>query len=201
MGAAMTRYLVASKNQGKVKEMKALLAPLMIEIVSLDETPDAPEVPETGNTFVENAVIKATAYARYYGLPAIADDSGLEVDALNGRPGIYSARFAGERASDDENNRKLMEMMRDFPDGDRGCRYVCAIAVASPERLLWTGEGVCKGRLLREPRGRNGFGYDPYFYLAEFGQTMAELAPATKNRISHRAQAMSKLIDYLDRMI
>jgi XTP/dITP diphosphohydrolase len=184
------RLVVATTNPGKLKEIIRLLEGLPIEVLSLADYPAMPEVDETGSTFAENAILKAVHAARFTGEMALADDSGLEVDALGGRPGINSSRFAGPGATDAQRNRLLLEKMKDVPDEERTARFRCVAALASPSEDSQTFDGVCEGRILREPRGDNGFGYDPLFYLPDHGKTMAELPSELKNRISHRAKAM-----------
>ena len=164
-----------------------------IDVLSLDDVPDAPEVVEDGETYQENAVKKATALAKHTGNIALADDSGLEVDALHGAPGVYSARYAGEHASDAERVNKLLEALKDVPDYQRTARFKCAIALASPNCQTQVVVGVCEGRLIRLPRGRYGFGFDPIFVPAGYEKTFAELGEGVKNRISHRAKALHKM--------
>jgi XTP/dITP diphosphohydrolase len=148
-----------------------------------------PESRETADSFAGNAAIKALAAANHTGELAIADDSGLVVDALGGAPGVYSSRFAGEGATDEERNAKVLDLMKDVPDDKRTARFVAVAAVAEPGRLIGTAEGAIEGTITREPRGTNGFGYDPIFYIPELGRTMAELSPEEKNEISHRGKA------------
>ena len=193
----MRRLVIATKNAGKAREMAEALAGIPFGIVSLADYPDAPEVEETGSTFVENATLKATAYARYTGELTLADDSGLEVDALDGAPGVLSSRFA---PTDPERNRRLLDLMRDVGDDKRTARFRCAIAIAEPSPPLTKGgpggvrtcEGTIEGTIAREPKGANGFGYDPVFYLPDLGKHMAELTSSEKNAISHRGKALEK---------
>jgi XTP/dITP diphosphohydrolase len=192
---AIRRLVIATKNAGKSREIAAVLAGLPFEVVSLDEYPDAPEVEETGSTFAENAALKAHAYAAYTGELTLADDSGLEVDALDGAPGVMSSRFA---PSDPERISKLLDLMRDVPDGRRSARFRCAIAVASPEGLVGECEDRVEGIIAHEPKGANGFGYDPVFYVRELGKHMAELTPEHKNAISHRGKALTKAREMLE---
>ena len=187
----MARALViATRNRKKFEEMSAILAGLDVHIRSLEEFGDVPPVPETGQTFKENARAKALAYAKATGEWTLADDSGLEVDALGGRPGILSSRWGGEEGNDQRNNRRLLETLAGHPQETWTARYRCAVAVATPDRVLLVTEGSCEGRITDRPAGTNGFGYDPYFFLPEHGRTMAELAPEMKNRLSHRARAL-----------
>ncbi|HET7649885.1 MAG TPA: RdgB/HAM1 family non-canonical purine NTP pyrophosphatase [Gammaproteobacteria bacterium] len=194
----MTRIVLATGNAGKLRELAAMLAGHGIEVVPQTDFAVA-EAEETGLSFVENAILKARNASRQTGLPAIADDSGLEVDALNGAPGIYSARYAGERATDADNIAKLLEAMRSVPPGQRGARFRCAMVhvrrADDPAPLIC--EGVWPGRILDAPRGSNGFGYDPVFFVTERGCTSAELPPEEKNRLSHRGQALRKLVSAL----
>lgn len=191
------KLVLATKNENKVKEMAQFLAPHDIEVVSLNEFPDLPEIEEGGKTFKDNAVIKATEACMFTGTMALADDSGLEVDCLDGLPGIYSARFAGEDKNDGENNKKLLELMAGTPAEQRTARFKCAMAVATTEGFVYSTEGVCEGVIAEAPRGEGGFGYDPLFYLPEYGKTFAELDLETKNKISHRARALAGVLDII----
>ncbi len=186
------KLVLASRNPGKLRELKALLEPLDIEVVSLEEYPGIPEVVEDGLTFTENAVKKARAVAAATGQVALADDSGLEVDYLNGAPGVFSARFAGEDRDDRANNEKLLHLLAGVPWEKRTARFRCVVAVAFPGGAVYTAEGVCEGMIADEPRGEKGFGYDPLFFVPAFGKTFAQLEPAEKNKISHRAKALRK---------
>lgn len=183
--------VLATRNENKVRELAAMLAGLPIRLESIGSYPDAPDVEETGATFAENAVLKAKAAAQHTGLWAMADDSGLEVDALDGQPGVYSARFAGPGATDADNNEKLLKLMADVPDDRRTARFRCAIALAAPDGRIFVDEGTCEGRIARAPRGEGGFGYDPLFVVPELGRTFAELPAAEKDRISHRGRALT----------
>lgn len=183
--------VLATRNENKVRELAAMLAGLPIRLESIGSYPDAPDVEETGATFAENAVLKAKAAAQHTGLWAMADDSGLEVDALDGQPGVYSARFAGPGATDADNNEKLLKLMADVPDDRRTARFRCAIALAAPDGRIFVDEGTCEGRIARTPRGEGGFGYDPLFVVPELGRTFAELPAAEKDRISHRGRALT----------
>lgn len=191
----MQQIVLASANPGKVRELEALLAPLEMDVVPQTDF-DIPVVEETGGSFVENAIIKARHAARLSGLAAIADDSGLMVDALGGAPGIYSARYAGENASDGENLQLLLDNMRDIPDARRGARFVCLVVYMrdAGDACPLVCEGIWRGRITRAPAGDGGFGYDPIFYVEDCGCTSAELEPAHKNNISHRARAMQMLL-------
>jgi XTP/dITP diphosphohydrolase len=189
------RVVLASANAGKLRELHALLAPCGLDVVPQSRF-DIPSVEETGESFVENAIIKARHAARLSGLPAIADDSGLMVDALDGAPGIRSARYAGDDASDEENLQLLLDNLREVPDARRGARFVCLMVYLNHPRDACpvVCEGIWHGRIAHAPRGEGGFGYDPVFLVEERGCTSAELAPADKNSISHRATAMQALL-------
>lgn len=188
--------VLASGNAGKLRELTRTLAPLPLTLVSQAEF-EVPEVPENGLTFVENALIKARAASRHTGLPAIADDSGLEVDHLGGAPGIYSARYSGQ--GDAGNNARLLRELGDLADAQRGARYQCLLVYLRHERdptpLIC--QGSWEGRILRQPRGDGGFGYDPLFFVPGQNCSAAELDPAVKNRISHRALASARLLQAL----
>jgi len=199
--AALT-LVMATRNAGKVREMAELLRDLKVRLLSLNDFPELPEIPEDGATFADNALAKAQAVARLTGLPALADDSGLEVAALGGRPGVFSARYAQDRTggktpSDEDNWKKLLDELRDVPLGERQARFVCEIALARPNGGLITARGEVAGTIALEPRGTQGFGYDPVFWVPEYQATVAELDPAVKNRISHRGRALKKLKDIL----
>ena len=194
----MKRVVLASGNKGKVREINALLSGLDIEVVPQSDF-DVPEVEETGLTFVENAILKARNAAKHTGLPALADDSGLEVDALLGAPGIYSARYAGAGADDEANLEKLLLELEDVADGERSGRFQCLMVVMAhehdPTPLIC--QGSWEGEITRVPAGDNGFGYDPVFYVPEQACTAAQLEPAVKNRLSHRGQALQCLLQAL----
>jgi XTP/dITP diphosphohydrolase len=193
----MMKLLIATYNPGKVKEYEELLAGLPLELTYPAQEGLHIEVAETGESFAENARLKAIAYARASGLLTLADDSGLEVDALGGEPGIRSARYAGKGASDEERYQLLLEKLQGVPREERTARFRCIIAVATPEGQIHTTEGTCEGIIAFEPKGEHGFGYDPVFYLPKYGKTMAELPPATKNQISHRAGAAQRAREIL----
>jgi len=185
------RVVLATKNKGKVKEFNKYLQEIGWEVISLDQFPEIPAIIEDGNSFSENAIKKATTVMLATGFTAIADDSGIIVDALDGRPGIYSARYAGENATDEENNLKLLAELQAVPDEARTAKFVTSIAFVSPdnnEPIVFNGE--CNGVILNAPIGDGGFGYDPLFYIPSEGQTMAELSLERKNQISHRAMAL-----------
>ncbi|MFQ6040811.1 MAG: XTP/dITP diphosphatase [Candidatus Poribacteria bacterium] len=195
------KLVVATNNPYKVEEIDAILRSLPsseangqnYEILSLRDFPNAPVVAEDGNTFEENAVKKATTIAKHTRLLTLADDSGLEVDALNGEPGVKSARFAGENATDEDRNRKLLNLLKDVPEFNRTARFKCAMALSKPQGDTDVVLGVCEGIIAFEPKGDTGFGYDPIFIVPRYGKTFAELGPAIKNRISHRAIALQKI--------
>lgn len=185
--------VVASRNRKKAVEMMELLKDLGWRVLSMDEAGADIEIEEDGLTFEENSYKKAFQVMKATGKTAIADDSGLEVYALGGRPGVFSARFSGEGATDESNNRKLLEMMKEIPEDERGARFVCAATVVFPDATHFTVTGECEGRILFEPRGTGGFGYDPLFFVPDLGKTFAQLDAGTKNSISHRAKAFFKV--------
>lgn len=189
--------VLATRNRGKVAEIAALLADLNVPVRSLEDFPEVPPLPEEGETFQENAVSKALTVARITGRVAIADDSGLEVDALGGIPGVHSSRFLGEEATDADRNARILELLRGVPSSQRTARFRAVVAVALPSGEVYTFEGVVEGRIAEEPRGEHGFGYDPIFLLPGYGKTFAELGPEVKNRLSHRAQAVSAAREFL----
>ncbi len=185
--------IIATKNRGKVREIRKALKGLRLRIYSLSDFSDVPEIEEDGKSFTENALKKARFYSKYFGKLIIADDSGLEVDSLKGLPGIYSARYAGKGASNRENNRKLLHEMEGIPLSKRGARFKCAMAIVSNEGKEVVAEGSCTGRIGIKEVGKKGFGYDPLFILPQYGKTMAQLSLSEKNRISHRGKALKKL--------
>ena len=191
------KLLVASGNKHKVAEIAVLLQDTAWEVCSLADYPELELPPVDADTFVGNARIKAEAAARATGLWTLADDSGLAVDALDGAPGVYSARYAGEQKDDAANNAKLLEAMRDVPDGQRTARFVCALALVSPQGQTAFTQGYCEGSIIWEERGTMGFGYDPLFLLADGRQTMAELDMDAKNAVSHRAAALRDMLPVL----
>jgi len=192
------KLVLASRNKGKLKELQSLLAGKGVEVLCLDDFQGIPEIRETGTSFRENAVIKAKEASRLTGNLCLADDSGLEVDFLDGAPGVYSSRFAGMEKDDAANNRKLLKLLEGIPAERRTARFRCVIAIASPEGRVETVEGICEGIIGTQPKGTNGFGYDPLFIVAGQGYTMAELAPEVKNRISHRAKALKLAVPLLE---
>ncbi|MEW6130814.1 MAG: XTP/dITP diphosphatase [Acidobacteriota bacterium] len=189
------RLLLATTNEGKIRELRKILGDEGFEVIGLDDLETQDDL-ETGSTFAENALLKARYYHRLSGMPTIADDSGLAVDALNGAPGVYSARFAGVGATDPDRNLKLLEEMKDVPDEKRGAEFVCVAA------FVWEGgekifTGTARGRLTREPRGTGGFGYDPLFFYEPFGKTFAQLTHEEKTAVSHRGKAFQQLTEWL----
>ncbi|MDY0187714.1 MAG: XTP/dITP diphosphatase [Syntrophus sp. (in: bacteria)] len=187
----------ASKNKGKIREVRAILEELDVNLQSLDAYPDAPDVVEDGSSFFENALKKARVISEFTGEIALADDSGLEVDVLNGHPGVYSARFAGEGADDNQNNKKLMELMNGVPAKDRSAAFRCVLVLYHPDGNYESFDGRWDGFIGEKVAGTCGFGYDPVFLLQESGKTVAQLTSEEKNRSSHRAKALHALKDYL----
>lgn len=190
--------VTATKNPGKVRELAALLADLDVRLLSLTDFPELPDIPEEGATFAENARYKAREAARLTGLPALADDSGLEVAALEGRPGVFSARYARDRTAprpptDEDNWRKLLDEMQGVSWERRQARFVCEIALALPDGRLFLARGDCPGYIALQPEGEQGFGYDPVFWLPEYGATMASVGLEVKNAISHRGRALREM--------
>jgi XTP/dITP diphosphohydrolase len=185
----MQKLLVATHNPGKVREYRSLLAELPLEVTYLDAEGITLEVDETGETFAANAILKATTYARTTGLWTWADDSGLEVDALDGAPGVHSARYAGPDATDADRYRKLLDALTGIPWAQRTARFQCVVALADPDGDVKTTEGQCEGVIAFGPIGEHGFGYDPVFYMPDYEATMAQLSPEVKNVVSHRARA------------
>jgi XTP/dITP diphosphohydrolase len=194
------RIVLASSNRGKLRELASLLAPLGFAVVAQSEL-GVETPPETGRTFEENALLKARHAAAATGLPALADDSGIEVDALDGRPGVYSARYAGESASDADNLQKLLRELRDVPPEKRTARYRCVIAFveAAADTAPIVANGTWEGMLIGAPRGSGGFGYDPLFVPNGFTRTAAELEPEEKNSVSHRGEALRALVRALEK--
>ncbi len=193
--------ILASRNPGKAEELRSLLSGLPVEVRGLDEFPGVGEVEEDGETFRDNAVKKALHAARITGLPALADDSGLEVDALGGAPGVRSARYAGDGADDRANNDKLLEALRDVPEAERGAGFRCVIALAWPDGPVETVEGDCRGIIAASPRGSGGFGYDPLFYYPPLKKTFGQLPPEEKHRVSHRGKALRAAAEVIGRRL
>lgn len=195
--APVRELLIASQNPGKLNEMRQLVEGLPLRVVGPGEVGllEAPE--ETGSTFLENATLKARHYSRLSGLPTVADDSGLSVDALDGGPGLYSSRFGGEGASDDERNRLLLEKLRGLPAERRGARFTSAVVLAADAKVLFEAVETVEGRIAEVPSGPNGFGYDPVFFYPPYGRTFGEVPREMKDRVSHRGKAFARLRDWL----
>ncbi|MEH7387871.1 XTP/dITP diphosphatase [Bacillus sp. JJ1521] len=193
----MKEIMIATKNRGKVKEFKDLFASQGVEVKSLLDYPNIEDVEETGETFAENAQLKADTIAKKLHIPVIADDSGLAIDYLDGRPGVYSARYAGEHKNDLDNLNKVLEELKGIPNEKRTARFHCTLALAIPGEETEIVEGTCEGVITEKPVGENGFGYDPIFYVPSKGKTMAELSKDEKNQISHRGNALRKLDELL----
>jgi XTP/dITP diphosphohydrolase len=189
----MQEIIIATKNRGKANEFSEMLEPYGYRVKTLLDIPNSIDVEETGSTFEENAILKAEAISMQYNIITIADDSGLIVDALDGRPGVYSARYAGEEKNDQANMDKVLTEMENIPDSKRTARFYCALAIAIPGSKSITVFGTCEGKILRQPEGTNGFGYDPIFWVPAKGQTLAQLPADEKNEISHRGMALKKL--------
>ena len=200
----MIKLLVATTNQGKFAEVKDFLRQLPLEVLSLSDFATSPKIIEDGATFEENALKKARALAEYSGYLTLADDSGLEVDALNGAPGIYSARYCGEEGNDKKNNEKLMHELREISEEKRTGRFVCALALCAPKShgmKEWTVRDSCEGRISFELKGENGFGYDPLFFYPSLGKTFGEIDRAIKATVSHRGKALKKLAEMLPSLV
>ena len=190
--------VLASRNQKKIKELVTLLSPFGVDIKGLDAFPAIGEIEETGTTFAENALLKASTVSKLTGFVAVADDSGMVVDALGGRPGVYSARYSEEQgrpATDPRNTQKVLDEMANVPDAERTIRFVSVMAAVAPDGTEILAEGLWEGLLTREPLGANGFGYDPVFFDPEIGLTAGQMEPALKNERSHRAKACVKLLE------
>lgn len=196
---SLETIVIATGNKKKLKEIKELLVEFPLEIKSLSEVGlEGLEIIEDGNTFEDNALIKARTVMKKTGFASIADDSGLEVDALEGKPGIYSARFAGEDANDNENNTKLLRLLEDVPEEKRTARFVCAIAVVFPNEESIVTRGTCEGVIGSNLQGQRGFGYDPLFIVPQLDKTFAEIDGEYKNKISHRGSALNKLRELME---
>ena len=193
------KIVFATKNEGKVKEIKEMLTGMNIDLISLNHYNQLPEVNEDGKSFFENALKKAKIISEFTGETVLADDSGLQVDVLNGEPGIYSARFAGNNATDEENNNKLLAKLKDVPQQKRSASFVCSLVLYKKDGSYDSFEGKWEGQIIDERRGENGFGYDPIFYTPELKKTAAELPSAIKNKVSHRGQAFAKLKKVLEK--
>jgi XTP/dITP diphosphohydrolase len=193
--------VLATRNRGKVREMHSLLVGLPVRTRTLDDLPDVPILPETGDTFEANAKEKAELVVRLTGCISIADDSGIEIDALGGAPGVQSATFLGPSATDEDRNLWVLRKLRGVAGGLRTARYRAVIAVAAPDGSVRTFEGTCEGRIAEAPRGEGGFGYDPIFVVPAYGRTMAELPAEIKNQISHRAKAIASARGHLEALV
>ena len=192
------KIIIATANSNKIREIQNKFKDIdEIEFSSLKDLPEIPEIIENGLTFEENSLIKARTVCSLTGMAAMADDSGLAVDALNGEPGIYSARYAGENATDEDRNRKLLENLKGIPDEKRTARFVCAISIVLPDGREFVTEGKCEGIIISGPRGEGGFGYDPIFYLPDLKKSMAEMSMDEKNKTSHRSAALEKAHEIL----
>ena len=192
------KILIATTNEGKIAEFRSLLSDERLEFIGLDAFSDIPDIEETGNTFAENAKLKAVSYSSYFGLHTLADDSGLEVEALNGRPGVFSARYGGVNIDYAAKIRLLLDEINAAEKRSRTASFVSHIVFASPDGdVLFEAEGVCKGSIAFEPKGSNGFGYDPVFIPDGFDQTFGELSDDVKQKVSHRAHAIAKIMRYL----
>ncbi len=192
------KLVLATNNQHKIREMKAILDGLDVEVLAKEDFDDFPDVEETGSTLEENAAIKAKAIYEFTGLPSLADDSGLEVYALDGAPGVISARYAGPGCTFADNNRKLLKELVGVPDEERGARFRCVIAIAFDDAEPILAEGRVEGRITHETRGREGFGYDPVFEVPELGRTFAEMDADKKNSMSHRGRALRKAREIIE---
>lgn len=197
----MRRFVIASKNKGKLKEIEEILKDLPFEVISMEDVGITKDIDEYGSTFEENALIKAREVYAASGEMVMADDSGLEVDYLDGAPGIYSSRFAGEGASDEDRNNKLLSLLKDVPFEKRKARFVCVIAVILPDGEEFTVKGTFEGYIGSGPEGTNGFGYDPLFFVPEYNMTAAQMESSKKHEISHRGKALKMMVDELKRRL
>ena len=191
------KIVLATHNQGKIREFRKIFSDMGVEAVTISEIADVPEPEETGHTFEENALIKAKAVMKVTGQLTLADDSGLEIDALNGEPGIYSSRYLGEDTSYVKKNSVILERLKDVPEEKRSARFVCAVAAAFPDGQSKVIRGTMEGSIGYEIKGENGFGYDPIFYLPQYGKYSAELTSDEKNAISHRGEALRRIREVL----
>lgn len=193
--------LLATANQNKVRELEKMLQGVSLQLKSLADFPDYQAPPEDGESFLANATCKAVAAAEHSGLLTLADDSGLQVDFLQGAPGVHSARYAGKEHDDKANNRKLLTALEGVPQEKRQAQFVCVVVVAAPNGQFFYTQGSCKGEIAFSESGEGGFGYDPLFYLPNFGCSMAELSASEKNRISHRGQALAQMVPLLKKVV
>lgn len=196
----MLEIVLATRNKNKVKEIEKILNSINARLLSLDDFPGCPKVVEDGETLEANAKKKALVVSQYTKKFSLAEDTGLEVEALRGAPGVHSARFAGDNVTYKDNNRKLLKLMEKFSLGERRARFRCVAALAKPDGEVVTCEGVCEGIIAFEMKGKSGFGYDPLFLLPEYGKTFAELGEEMKNKISHRARALGKIKEIIDNL-
>lgn len=195
------KLVLATNNSGKLREIKTLLAGLPVEVTSLKDYPGCPESEEPYETYEENARDKAMVVSNYCQAWALADDSGLEIDALQGRPGVFSARYAGEKVTYEDNNRKVLKELKGIPASDRGARFRCCMVLRSPAGEEFITQGELCGQITEEPQGQNGFGYDPIFWLSDRKQTLAQLSLEEKNQISHRTRALQKMVQVLKKLV
>ena len=195
------QLLVATRNAGKIRELADMLADIKVEWLSLDDIAVTHEVAETGSTFEENAILKANEYAKKSQLLTLADDSGLEVDALGGRPGVHTARYGGPMLTSEQRYQLLLDELVNVPQGKRTARFRCVVAISRPGGLVGTSEGVCEGVIAMRPAGDGGFGYDPIFYIPKRAKTMAELPAYVKQQISHRGQAFARITPLLRQLL
>jgi len=193
----MRNMIIASKNKGKIKEFKEILKGFPYNIISMEEAGMNVDIEETGKTFKENAIIKANEIFRLTGELSVADDSGLEIDYLNGAPGVHSARFISSSASDEDRNNKILELLDRVPRNNRTARFVCVIAVRMSEDVIFTSEGICEGLINDVAIGINGFGYDPVLFIPDLNKTTAQMEPYEKNKISHRGKALNLMVENL----
>jgi XTP/dITP diphosphohydrolase len=194
----LPQLVLGSRNRKKSAEIAELLAPFEIQVRSVADFEHCPEVVEDGDSFAANAALKATQVAKFLGQWVLAEDSGIMIDALNGRPGIYSARYSGDAATDESNNAKMLEELANVPDEKRGAQYVCHVCLSDPQgQVRLAVEATCRGRITQTPKGTNGFGYDPYFLIPEYHRTFGELSSVVKQRLSHRARAFERFIPQL----
>lgn len=197
----MKTILFATKNQGKVKEIKKILEGLPVEVITMEEAGIDVEVEETGTTFIENAILKAEALTQYTDAIILADDSGLEIDYLNKEPGVYSARYLGKETPYEEKNAILLDRLKDVPKAQRSARFVCAIAAASQGMVTLTTQATIEGYIGYEAKGKNGFGYDPIFFIEAYNTSTADLSPEVKNAISHRGKALRLMSEQLKEIL
>jgi XTP/dITP diphosphohydrolase len=197
----MKKLIAATGNKGKLEEIRRIFKLLPLEVISMEDAGINVDIEECGSTFEENALIKALEVSKLTCHMVMADDSGLEVDFLNGAPGIHSSRFAGKGATDEDRNRKLLNLLKNVPFEKRTARFVCAVAVVLPDRSHFTVRGICEGYIGFKPEGENGFGYDPLFYIPEYNMTVAQMKLEDKNKISHRGKALKLMVEEIKKRI